>query len=226
MQTLPPELDHRLTLLRDVVLDENTRVNLTALRDPEACRIGNILDSLAFLDIVERLEQPRTLLDIGTGGGFPLLPIALALPDLRCTGLDSTGKKIEAIRRIAQKLNLTNVDLVTARAENAAHDPVHRAQADVVTARAVADTAVLLEYAAAFARVGGFIVLWKSMHAQDELAQSAAAQRTVRASLAFTHTYELPGDFGQRQLIVFRKDAPTPNTYPRPIGVPSKTPLH
>lgn len=225
MQALPADLEHRLTLLRDAVLDENERINLTALREPEACWIGNVLDSLALLEILETLGAARSAIDIGTGGGFPLLPLATAMPDARFVGLDSTKKKIDAVRRIADAQGLTNVDLVAARAEDAARDPAHRERYDLVTARAVADLSELLEYASPFARVGGHIVLWKSLRADDELAQSAAAQRALRCPFAFRHVYALPGDFGERQLLVFRKGAATPKTYPRPTGVPGKTPL-
>ena len=225
MQELPADLKHRLTSLRDAVLDENTRINLTALRDPEKCWIGNVLDSLPMLEILERLGNPTAILDVGTGGGFPLLPLAVAMPDARFTGLDSTGKKIEAIRRIAAKEGLSNVSLVTARAEDAARDPAHREKYDVVTARAVADLAPLLEFTSPFVRVGGFMVLWKSMHAQEEISLSAKAQHQLCAPFAFAHPYALPGDFGERQLLVFRKGAATPKMYPRPTGVPGKLPL-
>ncbi len=225
MTNISPNLQSALEKLRDRVLDENTRINLTALREPEACWIGNVLDSLPLLDILEKLGDARTLLDVGTGGGFPLLPLAIALPDWTLTGLDSTGKKIEAIRRIAAAEGITNVKLVIARAEDAARDPLHREQYDVVTARAVADLSVLLEYTSPFVKQGGHIVLWKSLHAQEELSRSAKAQHHLHTPFAFSHTYSLPSDFGERQLLVFRKGAATPKLYPRPVGVPGKEPL-
>lgn len=225
MTSVSPDLERRLMALRDRVLDENTRINLTALRDPETCWIGNVLDSLPLLDIIEKLGTARTLLDVGTGGGFPLLPLAIALPDRVLTGLDSTGKKIEAIRRIAAAEGITNVQLIIARAEDAARNPLHREKYDIVTARAVADLSVLLEYTSPFVKKGGHIVLWKSLHAREELSRSAKAQHQLHTPFAFSHTYTLPGDFGERQLLVFRKGAATPNMYPRPVGVPGKLPL-
>lgn len=225
MPDISPDLEARLQALRDRVLDENTRINLTALRDPEKCWIGNVLDSLPLLDVVDKLGGATNLLDIGTGGGFPLLPLAVALPDWTLTGLDSTGKKIEAIRRIAAAEGIGNVRLATARAEDAARDPLHRERYDVVTARAVADLAVLLEYASPFAKQGGFVVLWKSLHAHEEISHSAKAQHLLHVPFAFSHAYTLPGDFGGRQLLVFRKGAATPKLYPRPTGIPGKDPL-
>lgn len=225
MPPLSPELESTLIRLRDRVLDENTRINLTALREPEKCWIGNVLDSLPLLEILEKLGSPKTFLDVGTGGGFPLLPMALALPDSTWTGLDSTGKKIEAIRRIAADVGITNVNLVIARAEAAAHDKAHREQYDVVTARAVADLSALLEFTSPFAKQHGFIVLWKSLKAEEEITLSKKAQHELHCPFAFSHTYTLPGDFGERQLLVFRKGAATPKMYPRPVGIPGKQPL-
>ena len=225
MSPLSPELDERLKALRDRVLDENTRINLTALRDAEKCWIGNVLDSLPLLEIQDNLGEPKRLLDVGTGGGFPLLPLAMAMPDARWTGLDSTGKKIEAIRRIAKDVGLENVDLVAARAEDAARDAAHREKYDVVTARAVADLSVLLELVSPFAKVGGFVVLWKSLKAEEEIALSKKAQHELHVPFAFAHPYALPGDFGERQLLVFRKGSATPKAYPRPVGVPGSKPL-
>ncbi len=223
--TLSPELEERLLRLRDRVLDENTRINLTALREAEKCWIGNVLDSLPLLEILEKIGNPSALIDVGTGGGFPLLPLAIAMPQARWTGLDSTGKKIEAIRRIAADQGVGNVSLLTGRAEDLARDPLHREKYDVVTARAVADLSVLLELTSPFAKVGGFVVLWKSLKAEEEIARSAKAQHELHAPFAFGHSYELPGDFGERQLLVFRKGSATPKAYPRPTGVPGTKPL-
>lgn len=225
MSPLSPELQERLERLRDRVLNENTRINLTALRDSEKCWIGNVLDSLPLLEILETIGTPKKLLDVGTGGGFPLLPLAMAMPETRWTGLDSTRKKIEAIRRIAKDVGITNLDLVIARAEDAARDKAHREQYDVVTARAVADLSILLEWTTPFVRMGGFAVLWKSMKADEEIALSAKAQHELHAPFAFSHAYTLPGDFGERQLLVFRKGAATPKLYPRPTGIAGKLPL-
>ncbi len=222
---LSPDLERQLQDLRDRVLDENTRINLTALREPEKCWIGNVLDSLPMLDILEKVGNPKKLLDVGTGGGFPLLPLALAMPESRWAGLDSTGKKIEAIRRIAKDRGIANIDLVIGRAEDIARDKTHREQYDVVTARAVADLAALLEFTSPFAKVGGFVVLWKSMKADEEIESSKKAQHELHIPFAFSHTYTLPGDFGERQLLVFRKGSATPKMYPRPVGVPGKLPL-
>lgn len=222
---IPPS-DARIDALVTAFLAENEKINLSALRTPEACKIGNVLDSLAFLEILGKIGgEPKTILDLGTGGGFPLLPLAMALPKTRLTGMDSTGKKIDAIARIAGALGLSNIAFSKARAEDAGRDKAHREKYDVVTARALAPLPTLAELVSPFLKVGGYAVLWKSMHVTEELAEAENALDLCKLDLVFTHTYALPGDFGERQLLVFDKIMPLPKAYPRENGMPGKMPL-
>jgi len=167
----------------------------------------------------------QSLLDIGTGGGFPLLPLALSLPHVRCVGLDATAKKLDAVQRIVDMLGMTNVELLTGRTESLAHRGDLRASFDVVTARAVAPLAVLLEYGAPFLRVGGLLACWKSVTFADELASSAVAQKELRCPYVGTFTYTLPETWGDRAILFFRKNGETPADYPRRTGVPKQKPL-
>lgn len=211
-----------------VFLAENAKVNLSAFRTEENCWTGNILDSLAILEILPKLSAihlPLSTVDVGTGGGFPLLPLALSLPDVRCTGVDSTQKKIDAIGRIAKQMDLKNVELICGRAEVLGRARDHREKYDIVTARAVAEINVLLEYCSPLVKPGGHIVLWKSMNSDRELRDSQKAESVLKCKYTMAHVYELPGDFGKRQLIVFEKTGPLGGTYPRAVGVPKKNPL-
>jgi len=222
-----PEHEQRLRHLMQVFLTENAKINLSALRTEDACWTGNILDSLALqeLECATVLEQPNSkLIDVGTGGGFPLLPLAIVYPQARCTGLDSIRKKIDAVTRIAKEADIT-VATVANRAEVLGHDKKFREQFDIVTSRAVAPLGILLEYVAAFAKVGGHIVLWKSMHIDGELAESGTAQRKLNCELVHTHQYELGGDWGTRQLLVFKKTAALDKQYPREVGMAKKETL-
>jgi 16S rRNA (guanine527-N7)-methyltransferase len=199
-------------------------LNLSALRTPEACYHGNVLDSLPILDLPE-FQGAKTVLDVGTGGGFPLLPIALVRPDIQVTGLDATQKKIDAIGRIGASLGLPNLHLLCGRAEDLGHDPTHRERYDCVTARAVAQLPTLLELTAPFARPGGIIVLWKSLHIDEELNASLFARSTLSTHLLYAHRYTLPGDWGERQLLVFAKSAKLKPIFPRENGLPKNVPL-
>lgn len=220
---MAPEIERRLREMQTTFLAENENINLSALRTEEACWIGNVLDSLAALDIV--LNDARTLMDVGTGGGFPLLPLAIAKPDLQLTGIDSIGKKLEAIKRIAAKKSITNIRLIHERSEVLGQHKDHREHYDLVTARAVAPLNILLEYCSPFVRVKGTVILWKSLHIDDELRDAAKAMHEVRLDLIKHHRYTLPGDFGERQLLVFQKNSPLPRIYPREVGMAKKEPI-
>lgn len=209
-------------------LEENQKINLSAFRTEESCWTGNILDSLAFLEVLPLLTTdhvPLTILDVGTGGGFPLLPLAICLPKAHCTGIDSVQKKMDAVRRMSDVLNLPNVRLFWERAEILGRDPLHRERYDIVLSRAVAPLATLLEYTSPFAKNGGYVVLWKSMDIEKELQESLLARAEFSCHLAQKHAYELPGGFGTRQLLVFQKTFPLSMKYPREVGVPKKKPI-
>lgn len=225
---IPAEHDEQLRALMRVFLAENANINLSALRTEEACWYGNILDSVAFqeLNCAEVMTKPgSTLIDIGTGGGFPLLPLAIIYPGAQFTGLDSIGKKIAAVTRIATESGIKNMKGIADRAEVLGHDKKYREQFDIVTSRAVAPLNVLLEYCSPFTKIGGYIVLWKSLHITDELKASESAQKALCCPLVTSHTYTLPGDFGSRQLLVFRKGRPLDKKYPREVGMAKREPL-
>ncbi len=211
-----------------VFLEENKKLNLSAFRTEEHCFTGNVLDSLSFLkalETIEGLKTPETLLDIGTGGGFPLLPLAIALPKTHCSGIDSTKKKIDAVSRIVAALGLSNVGLFVDRLEDKARDKNFREKFDCVTARAVAPLSVLLEYAVPFLNVGGFCAFWKSSKVAEELADSLRAQKALSVTFVGTYEYELGSDFGKRLIVFFRKTKATSSEYPRKVGIPKAKPL-
>lgn len=197
----------KLRQLLTVFLEENKKLNLSAHRTEEECWILNILDSLAFLDLHYHL-QPITynLLDLGTGGGFPLLPLATTLPEHHFIGIDATRKKVEAVQRIVDALGLTNVHAYWGRAEALRKDPLHHEQYDIILARALEKLPELLPLCVPFAKPGGSIVLWKSMHIAEELQKSLAVQERLRCRLVHAHGYTLPGNFGERQLLVFQRE--------------------
>ena len=162
---------------------------------------------------------------MGTGGGFPLLPLAICKPESQFFGLDSTRKKLDAIGRMIAALGLPNVEVIAGRAEELGHEPQYREQFDIVLARALAPLNVLLELCSPFAKKGGHVVAWKSMKIDTELKESLLARANLSCHLVDQHEYELPGDWGKRQLLVFEKTDKTDPKYPRETGIPNKKPL-
>jgi 16S rRNA (guanine527-N7)-methyltransferase len=209
-------------------LEENAKLNLSAFRSEEHCWVGNVLDSIALLQAFDAYPQLKTmtsLVDIGTGGGFPLVPLGICLPKVQCLGIDATQKKVDAVRRIVESLGVTNVSLLCGRIESLAHSAEHREKADLVTARAVAPLAVLLEYAVPLLKVGGLCAFWKSTKVADELAGSAGAQRALKCLYLGAFNYTLPDQWGDRTIVFFKKTAATPSDYPRRTGIPKQKPI-
>lgn len=224
---IPPCCAERLRHLMKIFLEENQKLNLSAFRTPEQCWTGNVLDSLAAVGYMTQNPQRRAdrWLDLGTGGGFPLLPLAICMPKAHHTGLDATRKKIDAVQRIADALDIQNITLLCGRAEVLGRSPEHRAQYDIVTARAVAPLHTLVEYAAPFLHIGGCLLAWKSTHIEQELQNSLLARAELSCHLVHKYAYELPEGFGKRQILVFEKMAKTPERFPRAIGEAKKKPL-
>ncbi|MDP6562096.1 MAG: 16S rRNA (guanine(527)-N(7))-methyltransferase RsmG [Candidatus Peribacteraceae bacterium] len=236
--TITDEQQHRLRELQKVFLEENQKLNLSAIREPEAVWIGNISDSVVALDLEIFQKSDLKILDIGTGGGFPLLPLAICKPDSHFTGLDSTQKKLDSITRMTDALELSNVHMLAGRCEQKGRDTQHRESYDIVTARALAPLNVLLEFCAPFVKRGGFIVAWKSMKVDTELEESLLARAELSCHLVDSYTYDLDttglptvdpakqGEgWGKRQLLVFEKTSETNAKYPREVGIPKKNPL-
>src|SRR6266567_408970 len=186
---------------RQELLDWNTRINLTAITAPEEVLMKHFLDSLSLLLVYER--PAARLLDIGSGAGFPGLPLKFVHPRWKVTLLEATGKKVTFLRHIVEMLHLEGVESVHGRAEELAHNHEYRATFDVVTARAVASLATLLEYAAPFCRVGGKIILFKKGDLAEELAQGKRAAGQLGTVFKADVAVTLPGLADGRRLLVW-----------------------
>ena len=195
-------------------------MNLTAIRDEEAAAVLHYLDSLLVLPYLEGTSS----LDIGSGAGFPGMPLALLRPQIKFTLLDSTGKKCRFISDCVQSLKVANVTVYQARAEEAARQKQLRACFDTVTARAVSSLPTLLEYALPFLKIGCLFIAMKGPSLQEELVQSKAALCELKAEIEQVVQLELPS--GERRcLVLIRKKGQTPYKYPRDVGNPQKMPL-
>jgi len=222
LQVTERQLDQFLRY-RQELLDWNTRINLTAITDPEEVLLRHFLDSLSLLLVYERAET--RLLDIGTGAGFPGLPLKIVRPQWQVVLLEATGKKVAFLQHIIETLQLKNVVALHGRAEELAHKAGYRASFDVVTARAVASLPTLLEYAAPFCRVGGQIILPKKGDLAEELAQGKLAARQVGAVLKDDVPVTLPGLEDGRRLLVWEQVRKCPAQFPRSGTVMAKKPL-
>ena len=206
------------------LLDWNTRFNLTAIDDPEKVRIKHFLDSLTCLLAMRDTEIDRVI-DVGTGAGFPGLPLKIACPSIHLTLVESVGKKADFCRHVVKKLNLEGVEVLQERAEVIGQIPSHREQYNWAIARAVAVLPVLAEYLLPLVRIGGGIIAMKGESAPAEAHNADHAIRLLGGHLRKLLPVTLPGVADERYLVVVDKIAATPQAYPRRIGVPAKKPL-
>ncbi len=216
-----------------LLLEANRRMNLTALRDEDVLLRHYHLDALALLPVIARaVEMPADELrkqswwavDVGTGGGAPAIPLAIAWPALHYTLIESIAKKARFLEDVAQALNLA-VTVINARAEDVGRDPAHRERYDLVTARAVAALPALVELTLPFVRVGGLAVYPKGSRALEEAETAIYAIQTLGGKLLEIEKLKIPGVEEDRFVVMVQKVGHTPKKYPRRPGMPVKRPL-
>ncbi len=208
----------------DTLVTWNEKMNLTAITDREQVYLKHFYDSLslAFFYNVNKVEN---LADIGSGAGFPSIPLKIMFPHVKVTIVDSLNKRIQFLNHLVQVLELTNVTCLHARAEDAGRDPLHRDAYDLVTARAVARLSVLNEFCLPFAKPGGAFVSMKGSSGKEELDEADYSINVLKGKLKDVHAFKLPIEEAERTLIVIGKTAATPKAYPRKAGLPLKQPL-
>lgn len=210
----------------------NRKFNLTAITAYEDVQTKHFLDSLAGLPILaEELEMPLALqpglhlVDVGTGAGFPAIPLKIAAPNLRVTLMDGTGKKIQFLKQMNEALGLTGVKTVQGRAEELGRDPNHRGQFDVVTARAVAPLNTLVEYLLPLVRLNGYALIYKGPSAPEEFITARKAITILGGETTRMAPVEVPFVDGRRFILLIKKVRHTPNLYPRGQGLARKQPI-
>ena len=223
-------------LYYETLLDWNSRVNLTAINDYEGVQVRHFLDSLTVGAVLLRdlsaegrpADEPPegfSLIDIGTGAGFPGVPLKILWPGIRLALADSIGKKTAFLKELARALDLENVEVLTARAEELGRNKAHRERYGAVTARAVASLPVLCEYCLPLAEVGGRMLAPKKGDISQELREAKRAARLVGGGEPRLYNFTLPGETEARAVVVIRKVSPTPPGYPRRVGLARSRPL-
>lgn len=208
-------------IIADKLIEDNSKFNLTAVTEENEVFEKHILDSLLAAEVLENLLRGKTapkLADVGSGAGFPALPIAAAIPELFVTAIDATAKKVGHIEQTAAACGFTAFHGVTGRAENLAKTLAHRERYDAVTARAVARLPILAELCLPLVRTGGVFLAMKGETAKEELADSAAILQTLGGTPESCTEYHIPSDPRPRYFVVIRKTRPTPPKYPRPYA--------
>ena len=205
-----------------LLIEWNEKMNLTAITEPKEIIIKHFVDSLT---IEKYIQENTQIIDVGTGAGFPGIPLSIVRDDIRVTLMDSLNKRISFLDEVIKENNLTNADTVHSRAEELGRNKDYREQFDIVTSRAVASLNVLLEYMLPFVKVGGYCICMKGSNMEEEINNSKKALELLNGKIEKIEKFELPGtDFG-RNIIVIKKIKNVPNKYPRKPGTPAKEPI-
>jgi 16S rRNA (guanine527-N7)-methyltransferase len=214
------------TCYRELV-DWNQQFNLTAITDREGVLVRHFLDSLSCLKTLSRAELAAgaRVIDVGTGAGFPGLPLKIVCPGMRLTLLEATSKKVSFLEHLVRKLGLEEVQAIHARSEELGRDPLHREQYDWALARSVAEMPTLAEYLLPLVRVGGAMLAQKGEGAAAEVHNADAAITTLGGRVRQLVPVELRGLAETRYLVIVDKAAATPEKFPRRSGIPKKRPL-
>ena len=208
----------------ELLLKWNEKMNLTAITEPREVAVKHIVDSLSAYDEALFIDGVRVV-DVGTGAGFPGIPLKVLCPSIRLTLLDSLQKRVGFLREVVSAMGLPEVECVHARAEEAARQKACREQFDVAVARAVARLAVLAEYTLPFVRVGGSFLALKGAKYREEAEEAEGAVRLLGGGAVEARPVKLPGLDDVRAVLCIEKLRPTPAAYPRKAGTPEKKPL-
>ena len=207
-----------------MVVEKNKVMNLTAITDYDEFVEKHFLDSLS-LYLIMNLNDSKKVLDLGTGAGFPGIPLKILFPNLNLTLMDSLNKRISFLREVIDDLQLKNITAIHGRAEEAARQKEYREQFDLCVSRAVANISTLSEYCLPFVKPGGCFVSYKAGDVDDEIASAQNAVSVLGGRISEVYPFVLPGTDLERTFIKIEKVKKTPRVYPRKAGTPSKNPL-
>lgn len=215
------QFSEKFNLFNGILTEFNQKYNLTAISDEKEVYIKHFFDSI---QPQKYFPKGAKVVEIGSGGGFPSVPLKIIRDDLSFTLIESTGKKCEYLRHVVDKLGFSGVQVLNIRAEDGGKDKNLREKFDVATARAVARLNTLCEYCLPFVKIGGRFIAYKG-DADDEINESLNAIKTLGGEIEKIEKYDLPEGFGKRTVIVIKKVKSTPEKYPRGRGLERKKPL-
>ena len=205
-----------------MLIEWNKKINLTAINDEKEIIIKHFIDSLTISKYIENAER---MVDVGTGAGFPGIPIKIINKDLEVVMVDSLNKRINFLNEVIEKLELKNIKAIHARAEDLGKDKKYREKFDVVTSRAVANMTVLVEYLLPLTKKEGKCICMKGSEIEDELENAKYAIKLLGGKVDKVEKIEISDEHMGRNIILINKQENTPNQYPRKAGIPLKKPL-
>jgi len=206
----------------NLLIEWNEKINLTAITDPEEIILKHFIDSITIL---KEIPDNSKIVDVGTGAGFPGIPLSIMNPTLKITLVDSLNKRLIFLQEVINKLGLKNVEIIHARAEEFGQNKNYREKFDVSTSRAVANLSTLSEYLIPLVKVGGKVVSMKAAEAHQEINDAKKAIDILGGSIEKIDEFNLPQSDIGRTVIIIRKNKQTPAKYPRKAGTPSKEPI-
>lgn len=206
----------------NLLIEWNEKMNLTAITEPNDIILKHFIDSIT---INKYIENNVKVVDVGTGAGFPGIPLSIIRPDLQITLVDSLNKRLIFLQEVKKELELNNVDIVHARAEEFGQDKKYRETFDIATSRAVANLSTLSEYLVPLVKIKGKCVCMKASDADEEIKQAENAINILGGKIVKTEKFNLPNSDIGRTIIIINKEKSTNNKYPRKPGTPSKEPL-
>ncbi|MBQ4151411.1 MAG: 16S rRNA (guanine(527)-N(7))-methyltransferase RsmG [Schwartzia sp.] len=209
---------------QELLVEWNQKMNLTALTEPKDVAIKHMIDSVSVYD-EKWFSEGMSVIDVGTGAGFPGLPLKILCPSLKVTLLDSLNKRVKFLEAVVSELGLSDIVCVHARAEEAARQKQYREKFDAVVSRAVARLPILAEYDLPFVRVGGFFAAMKGAKYEEEAEEAKKAVKLLGGGEPVLREIKLPGLEDKRGIIYIRKEKKTPSVYPRKAGTPEKNPI-
>ena len=213
----------------EMLIETNKVMNLTAITEKDEVIVKHFVDSIALIPFLKEKYgddfSELSLIDIGTGAGFPGIPLKIMLPDIKVTLLDSLNKRIKFLDNVIDTLSLKNIKTIHGRAEDYASDKVYRETFDFCVSRAVANLSTLSEYCLPFVAVDGMFISYKAGNLEEEINSSKKAIKVLGGKISKVEEFILPSTDNERVFVFINKIEKTPKTYPRKAGVPSKNPI-